>query len=133
MALIMGPLRPDATYGEKIVYEAIKDCLPDDYMVWPELPVQGEEERKRPDFVLLHRLFGVIVLEVKDCAPLSVRPPSRRFATPGRWNKRLPVVCPSSPMPSAAIGHPTARLTWWLSTGGSGRFCWANVSGVQMR
>lgn len=70
MALIMGPLRPDATYGEKIVYEAIRGCLPDGYMVWPELPVQGEEERKRPDFVLLHRLFGVIVLEVKDWAQI---------------------------------------------------------------
>jgi hypothetical protein len=68
MALMMGPLGPRATQGEKIVYSAISRYLSDDYMVWPELPVQGEKERRHPDFVLLHHLFGITVLEVKDWA-----------------------------------------------------------------
>ena len=68
MALMMGPLRPDATDGEKIVYGVLRRYLSDDYQVWPELPVQGEAERKQPDFVLLHSMWGIIVLEVKDWA-----------------------------------------------------------------
>ncbi len=63
--MIMGPLRPRATTGEKIVYSAL-GRLNGDYQIWPELPVQGESERKQPDFVLLHPLKGIIVLEVKD-------------------------------------------------------------------
>jgi len=68
MALMMGLLRPGATDGEKIVYGVLRRDLPDDYQVWPELPVQGEAERKQPDFVLLHSMWGIIVLEVKDWA-----------------------------------------------------------------
>jgi len=63
--MILGPLRPNATYGEKLVYRALAR-LNDEYLVWPELPVQGEAERKHPDFVILHPLKGLIVLEVKD-------------------------------------------------------------------
>jgi hypothetical protein len=65
MAVVMGPLRPDATYGEKLVHDAL-GRLPDDYQVWPELPVQGDSEREQPDFVLLHPKWGIIVLEAKD-------------------------------------------------------------------
>ena len=50
-ALMMGPLRPDATDGERIVYGALGRWLPEGYQIWPELPVQGEAERKQPDFV----------------------------------------------------------------------------------
>ena len=66
MGLMMGPLHPDATSGERLVYSALKRYTPDDYQVWPELPIQGEVERKHPDFVLLHPRWGIIVLEVKD-------------------------------------------------------------------
>jgi superfamily I DNA/RNA helicase len=75
MALMMGPLHPDATDGEKIVYGALERYLPDTYQVWPELPVQGEEERKQPDFVLLHPTWGIIVLEVKDWARIASADP----------------------------------------------------------
>jgi hypothetical protein len=66
MALMMGPLRPNATDGEKQVYNALRRNLPDQYQVWPELPVQGNEERQHPDFVVLHPIWGLTVLEVKD-------------------------------------------------------------------
>jgi len=65
MALVMGELRPDATHGERLLYDALGQ-LPDDYQVWPELPVQGKYEREQPDFVLLHPKWGIIVLEAKD-------------------------------------------------------------------
>ena len=66
MAMMMGPLRPDHTKGEEIVFDALSRYLPDDYQVWPELPVQGDAERQQPDFILLHPMWGIIVLEVKD-------------------------------------------------------------------
>jgi superfamily I DNA/RNA helicase len=75
MALMMGQLHPDATDGEKIVYGAFERYLPDTYQVWPELPVQGAEERKQPDFVLLHPTWGIIVLEVKDWARILAADP----------------------------------------------------------
>lgn len=65
MGMLMGPLRPKATYGERLVCGAL-GRLPDDYQIWPELPVQGDVERKKPDFVVLHPKWGIIVLEVKD-------------------------------------------------------------------
>jgi hypothetical protein len=66
MALMMGPLRPDATDGEKQVFSALSGNLPDQYQVWPELPIQADEERRHPDFVVLHPMWGLTVLEVKD-------------------------------------------------------------------
>jgi superfamily I DNA/RNA helicase len=66
MALMMGPLRPNHTKGEEIVFDALRRYLSNEYQVWPELPVQGDAERQHPDFVLLHPMWGIIVLEVKD-------------------------------------------------------------------
>lgn len=76
MAMMMGQLHPDATRGEKAVFSALRARLPEDYQVWPELPVQkGDEPQKHPDFVILHPLFGITVLEVKDWAQvLSANP-----------------------------------------------------------
>jgi len=65
MGQMMGPLHPDATNGERLVYNAL-ERISDDYQIWPELPIQAGMERKHPDFVLLHPKWGVIVLEVKD-------------------------------------------------------------------
>ncbi len=61
MAKLFNQLRPDATHGEKRVYDLLAR-LSDDYWVWPELSV-GEQY---PDFVVAHPRLGIAVLEVKD-------------------------------------------------------------------
>ncbi|MDO4795011.1 MAG: 3'-5' exonuclease [Brachymonas sp.] len=49
--------------GERLVLEQIKRCLPDDYIVWHDIPV-GPLQRQ-PDFVIFNPRRGVLVLEVK--------------------------------------------------------------------
>lgn len=61
MAKIIGALRPDATAGEIEVLNQLK-YLPENYIVWPELPVEG----RYTDFVVLDPTRGVAILEVKD-------------------------------------------------------------------
>ena len=64
MAQIIGDLRPDATYGEQRMLELLGE-LSDDYVVWPELPINADYVTY-PDFTVLHPRIGVSVLEVKD-------------------------------------------------------------------
>ncbi len=51
-----------ATRGERLVFQTLKDCLPDDYIVYYEPMIHG----KRPDLVVIGPDLGVLVLEVKD-------------------------------------------------------------------
>jgi hypothetical protein len=74
MALIFGSLHAEATHGEELTLSSLRR-LPDEWLVWPELPVQGRGPRLHPDFILLHRAYGLTVLEVKDWAQiLSANP-----------------------------------------------------------
>jgi hypothetical protein len=60
--------RPDATYGEKRVLELLSG-LDDQWYVLHSLSYVTVDRRPRPgeaDFVLLHRRFGMLVIEVKD-------------------------------------------------------------------
>jgi hypothetical protein len=59
----LGSARFDAR-GELRLAERLKDCLEDNAWVWHNIPV-GPFGR-HPDFVVLHPVQGIVVLEVKD-------------------------------------------------------------------
>lgn len=56
--------RQRMTLGERRFAERLEDKLENDYLLWYNVPV-GLKAR-HPDFVILHRDRGLIVLEVKD-------------------------------------------------------------------
>ena len=51
-----------ATRGERKVFEALRDYLPEDYLVYYDISVKG----RHPDFIVVGPDLGVVVLEVKD-------------------------------------------------------------------
>ena len=48
--------------GERRVFVALRDHLPEDYLVYYDIPVDG----RHPDFVVVGADLGLVVLEVKD-------------------------------------------------------------------
>jgi hypothetical protein len=52
------------TPGEKRLAQRLEEKLEDDYLIWFNVPVG--KKRLHPDFIILHPLRGIIVLEVKD-------------------------------------------------------------------
>ena len=50
--------------GERKLFEALKRHLPDDHIVWHDLPIG--DAGLQPDFVILSPRQGLLVLEVKD-------------------------------------------------------------------
>ena len=48
--------------GERLVMEQLRRCLPDECVVWHDIPV-GPLQRQ-PDFVIFHPERGLLVLEV---------------------------------------------------------------------
>jgi len=52
------------TNGEKRLAQRLEEKLEDDYLIWYDVPVG--RKRLHPDFIILHPLRGLIVLEVKD-------------------------------------------------------------------
>jgi len=73
VAEVIGDLRPDkATHGEKLVLNALRAGLPQEFSVYVECPLKQParsrgrgEMRRYPDFIVLAN-YGVVVLEVKD-------------------------------------------------------------------
>jgi hypothetical protein len=61
--------------GERRLFNALKRCLDDDFLVWHNVPV-GPKARQ-PDFVILSPRWGVLLLEVKDWRPSSLGRASR--------------------------------------------------------
>ncbi|MDO8478310.1 MAG: 3'-5' exonuclease [Candidatus Rokubacteria bacterium] len=51
-----------ATAGERKVFVALRDYLPEDYLVYYDISVQG----RHPDFIIVGPDLGLVVLEVKD-------------------------------------------------------------------
>ncbi|MEP1080362.1 NERD domain-containing protein [Leptolyngbya sp. PL-A3] len=52
------------TPGERRLAQRLESKLEDDYLLWYDVPVG--RKRLHPDFILLHPLRGIIVLEIKD-------------------------------------------------------------------
>ncbi|MBI4572101.1 MAG: NERD domain-containing protein [candidate division NC10 bacterium] len=63
--MIPSPIPPDATPGERRVYEALS-ALPDDLTICHRRLFPGRRHVEEPDFVVLGAETGLIVLEVKD-------------------------------------------------------------------
>ncbi|MCM3005271.1 3'-5' exonuclease [Priestia koreensis] len=55
-------IRTTATAGERLLFQTLKQYLPEDYIVYYEPEVLG----RRPDFVIIGPDLGLLVLEVKD-------------------------------------------------------------------
>ncbi len=67
MAQMNYPYAPDGCRpGERVVFNALKRYLPDDYFVWFEPTLFGQKKSARPDFVVLGRDLGLVIIEVKD-------------------------------------------------------------------
>ena len=56
--------------GERLVMEQLRRCLPDECVVWHDIPV-GPLQRQ-PDFVIFYLGRGLLVLEVKHWKPGSI-------------------------------------------------------------
>lgn len=59
------------TAGEKRLSERLEQKLEDDYLLWYDVPI-GLKQR-RPDFVVFHPRRGLLVLEIKDWKPDTIR------------------------------------------------------------
>ena len=69
MALMVpGSIPSKASQGEKTLYSILRDCLPDDFLVWYEPQIEG----LLPDFVILSPTFGLLVLEVKGWSAAQI-------------------------------------------------------------
>ncbi len=67
MAQMNYPYAPNnCTPGERVVFNALKRNLPDEFYVWFEPTLFGERKNARPDFVVLGSDIGLITIEVKD-------------------------------------------------------------------
>lgn len=67
MAQMNFPHAPgDCEPGERVVFNALKRNLPDDYLAWYELTLFSQKRSARPDFVILGRDIGLVIIEVKD-------------------------------------------------------------------
>ena len=67
------------TLGERRLAQRLEDKLEDDYLLWYDVPVG--QKRLHPDFILLHPLRGLIVLEVKDWKLTTVQQINRETMT----------------------------------------------------
>jgi len=57
--------RPRVTSGERKVFEALRDELPEDYLVYYDTVVR----QRHPDFIVVGPGLGLVVLEVKKSTP----------------------------------------------------------------
>jgi len=63
------PIHADnVTPGERKVFVALRDHLPEDYLVYYDIAVKG----RHPDFVIIGPDLGLVVLEVKDWRLASI-------------------------------------------------------------
>jgi hypothetical protein len=72
MAKVFG--KPGEEWGDQQLYNILEE-LPDDFRVYTQPLLVHKEKRRDPDYVIVHRKAGVIVLEVKDWISItSVHP-----------------------------------------------------------
>jgi len=64
------------TAGERRTAERLEQKLDDDYLVWYDVPVGPKHVH--PDFVILHPLRGLLILEVKDWRLETLRTASKQ-------------------------------------------------------
>ncbi|MBD2033580.1 NERD domain-containing protein [Leptolyngbya sp. FACHB-321] len=67
------------TSGERRLAQRLEDKLEADYLLWYDVPIGAK--RLHPDFILLHPLRGLIVLEVKDWKLTTIQQINRETVT----------------------------------------------------
>ena len=60
------------TTGERRLAERLEQKLDSDYLLWYDVPVGPT--RSHPDFIVLHPLRGLLILEVKDWRLETIQP-----------------------------------------------------------
>lgn len=75
MAELIPPLNKHTlsrmTAGEKRVAHHLRDLLEQDYLCWYDIPIGNL--RRYPDFIILHPGRGLLILEVKDWKPPTIK------------------------------------------------------------
>src|SRR5574337_1059933 len=66
------------TPGERLVFNSLQRNLSDEYFIWFEPTLFGQKRSARPDFVVLARHCGIIIIEVKDWDIRSIQSGSNR-------------------------------------------------------
>lgn len=69
--------QPGEEWGDKEVFKVLSD-LPDEFRIYAQPPLVHGDQRRDPDYVIVHKKAGVIVLEVKDW--VTVEPDSPNYA-----------------------------------------------------
>ena len=78
MAQMNYPTAPEGSQpGERVVFNALKRYLPDDYFVWYEPTLFGDKRSARPDFLVLGSDIGLVLVEVKDWSIDRIRSANR--------------------------------------------------------
>jgi len=67
--MIPDSVRKDASRGEKGLFSAFRDILPDDFIVWHE----PSATTSRPDFVILSATHGLLVVEAKGWSKQMIK------------------------------------------------------------
>lgn len=58
-----------APRGEKVLFNAFRDCLPDNFIVWHE----PSATTSKPDFVVLSDTHGLLVVEAKGWSKAMIK------------------------------------------------------------
>jgi hypothetical protein len=78
MAQMNYPHAPDGCQrGERVIFNALKRLLPEKCYIWYEPTLFGRRKSARPDFVVLGRDLGLVIIEVKDWS-LNLHLPQRQ-------------------------------------------------------
>lgn len=75
----IGQCKSRMTSGEKRFAERLEQKLEDDYLLWYDVPIG--EKRLHPDFIILHPLRGLIIVEVKDWKLSTIQQIDRESVT----------------------------------------------------
>src|SRR5260370_5673333 len=82
--------------GERKVFVALRDHLPEDYLVYYDIPVDG----RHPDFIIVGPDLGLVVLEGKDWRLKSILEVTADRGRPRQTQCELEVWNPARP-----VGH----------------------------
>jgi len=78
MAEMNYPHPPDGcTPGERVLFQALRRELPQEYFVWFEPTLFGKKHSARPDFLVIGKDIGLVVIEVKDWSVDAIQSATR--------------------------------------------------------
>lgn len=100
MAHIYG--EPGEEHGDRLVYNAL-EYLPEDYIIYAQKKLVYGRDNRNPDYVIVHRELGVIVLEVKDWIHIENRDEKYAWVQRQASGKTETEVCPVEQARQAAF------------------------------